>query len=220
MQNINLNKGLIVLGGLKNGGKTRFALQLANQLAQKEKVLYLSYQDYPEKLYATLQRMGCELSEKLKIRSNLAYYGAGFFIQVLQLIKQKGFTTLVLDDMECLNQFRDFDSYDSLEEDNTDPLHFIADLMDIRIIVLVNIINDLWKEATPFPKLRNFVYCRNLAMDAKQVFALYYPYQMGIQKDLDGNSTQNRIELHCLKNDLHIDQVYEFDNDSLRIFPV
>lgn len=164
MLNINPEKGLIVLGGLKNSGKTRFALQWANQLAEKEKVLYVSYQDYPEKLYADLQRMGCPPNEKLKIRSNLAYYGTDFFMQILQLIKLKGYTTLIVDDMECLNQFQEFDPCNYLDEKNTDPLHFIAVIMNIRIIVLVNIINELWEESFPVPKLRHFVYSRSLSI--------------------------------------------------------
>jgi len=42
MKNLSISKGLVAIGAVEKGRKTTYAIQLANELAKKEKVLYLN----------------------------------------------------------------------------------------------------------------------------------------------------------------------------------
>ena len=63
MERIKLSKGVIALGGTQGVGKTRFSLKLANYTAEKEKVLFISYQDYNEKLISIVNELDGKVQE-------------------------------------------------------------------------------------------------------------------------------------------------------------
>lgn len=73
MEQIKLSNGLIAFGGAKGAGKTRFMLKLANYIAKTEKVLFVSYQDYAEKLEHILKRIDTQIRSNLELNTTLGY---------------------------------------------------------------------------------------------------------------------------------------------------
>jgi hypothetical protein len=212
MDRIKLQNGLIAFGGRKGEGKTRFALKLANHLAKTEKVLYLSYQDYSEKLQKKLTVTDGQVHPNLELNTAFDYFCLKTMIEISEYVKLKQFTTLIIDDLECFNQFNAFDSFTSYPNTNTDPLLFFTNMLKIRVIVLVNITAEYNTDATPRPQIRHFIWSRTQINNAVQILALYRPALHGLLHDEDGNSLSEIVEVHELKNEECEERVIVFGN--------
>src|SRR6056297_2614543 len=96
MNHIKLSKGLILLSGMKGIGKTRFSLKLGNFIAQKEKVLYLSFDDYKVKLQLLLRQMDTVVNKNFEINSCLDEFCIETYLEILKLIEEKNYSTIII----------------------------------------------------------------------------------------------------------------------------
>ncbi len=192
MKKIHLKNGLIAIGGYQNIGKTTFALQLANRIAENEKVLYLSWQDYGDNLRNTILKFNDTISENLDINTRVEYYSVHSFVTILKLIDEKKYTTIFIDDVESFKQGTNSNSYHDYENDSViASLKYIAEKYHIRVVFTLNI-----NECETTGSLRDFSWSRLIINDCEQV--------LWISK-FDSELEKNSITLSYLKGtDLEI----------------
>jgi hypothetical protein len=218
MNQIELSKGLIALGGNKGIGKTRFSLKLANFLAQHEKVLYISYQDYSEKLHSILNEIDIDVNENLEINTSFGYFNVGTFLKMIKHIKEKVITTLFIDDLDCFNR-NEFYEFNEIEKDSAiEGLLFISKQLNVRVIFNLVLTKNYRSYNFVRPQLRDFDWSRKVVNDCSQIFALYRPAFYGISEDEDGCSLLDVIEVLNLKNQTHKELIYKLDNKQLNIY--
>lgn len=177
--------GLIAIGAVELGYKTAFAIQLANDIAKKEKVLYLNWTDYADHLHHQIKKSGQEVSKNLDINTNVGYFDAGSFINIMELIEINNYTTVFIDDINTYSQsgdmYTEFDEINSNGKDNViRALRYIVDKMKVRVFFNITITTD------NLPKLKDFVWSRLIINDCDQVIAL--------------NKIDNKLEIFKLKN--------------------
>lgn len=216
MEKIKLANGLIALGGEKGFGKTRFALKYANYLAQKEKVLYVSYQNYKEKLESIVEEMDGVINENLGINSYFSYYGAIVFFQFMKEIKSNNVSTLIIDDIENFCQLARDNDYG--EENNPIlSLKYLSEFMNIKVVFITNI-EKLDYQSETIPKIQDFRWSRSIINECDQIYALYRPYLQGLWEDEEGNSLKDKIEILYLKNEYNKEDRYIYNNKYLNIY--
>jgi hypothetical protein len=219
MERIKLSNGLILFGGMKRMGKTLFTLKLANYIANNEKVLFLSFQDYHEKLQNILLEMDGFIEDNLEINSSLDYYKLHSFIRLIDYLKTGKFTTIIIDDLHSYFNCESYDSIDYDANEATDPLLFLSNLLNIRVIINVRIAQSNPYDNSYSPKIRHFIWTRSLIDTASQVYAIFRPYSCGIKEDEDGNSLSEVIEIYSLKNEKHEEEIILLNNLELNVFP-
>jgi len=218
MNQIELSNGLIAFGGNKGIGKTRFSLKLANLIAKTEKVLFVSYQDYREKLHAILEEIDNEVNENLEINTSFDYFNVGTFLGIINHIEAKEFTTLFIDDLDCFNR-NEFHEFKEIEKDSAiEGLLFLSKHLNIRVIITLVLTKDYPSPNHYKPQLRDFDWSRKIVNDCSQIFALYRPEFYGITKNEEGLSLLGLIEILTLKSENHIEQIYKLDNKQLNIY--
>lgn len=82
MENMQLEVGINVFGGLKRSGKSRFCLKWANHLAQTQKVLFINWSSFAARLNAELVEMGEIPHENLNINTLFEYLNAESFFDI------------------------------------------------------------------------------------------------------------------------------------------
>ena len=100
MERLKLSNGLVAIGygGIsENKDQTKFSLRLANQLAEKENVLFLNWNNYSRKLEKIIKKLGIEKNQKLEINTRIEYFGLASFLNIAELIESNGFTTFFSD---------------------------------------------------------------------------------------------------------------------------
>ncbi len=194
MEKLRLANGLIALGGLKGKGKTMFALQLANELAKKEKVLFLSWQDYGSNLEQLLLEIDGGVAEKLKINSKQNWFGVSTFLELINLIEAEKYTTIFIDDVDTFLGGEDFfrgTDY-SFRDELISALSFLVERYKIRIVFVLRL-DRLDDEMEITPSLRDFVWSRLIINDCHQVLGIGETYNT--EKDL------NEIKVASLKEE-------------------
>jgi hypothetical protein len=218
MNQIELSKGLIALGGNKGIGKTRFSLKLANFLAKHEKVLYISYQDYSEKLHSIINEIDIDVNENLEINTSFGYFNVGTFLKMMNYVKEKVITTLFIDDLDCFNR-NEFHEFNEIEKDSAiEGLLFISKQLNIRVIFNLVLTKNYHSYNFVRPQIRDFDWSRKIVNDCSQIFALYRPVFYGMTEDEDGFSLLDVIEILNLKNQTHKELIYKLDNKQLNIY--
>lgn len=108
--------GLVSFGGAKGIGKTRFLLKLANSIANKEKVLFLSWQDCKENLSNIIHSIDGSVHPNLNINTSLNYFNVGTFLEIIEIIQKKKYTIIFIDDIENFtqNDYSDFFSEENI----------------------------------------------------------------------------------------------------------
>ena len=187
MKNLKLSQGLIAIGAAQGVGKTSFSIRLANYLAQKEKVLFLNWTDYADKLHEILRNSEAEIHKNLDINTRIGYFNIGSFIDILERIDTQKYTTIFIDDLNYFTQTGD--TYGELDQFNTygkdsaiRALRFIVDKYKVRVVFNLTIDNVVT------PKLADFAWSRLIINDCDQV--------IGLSNDQDGN----QIEMYVLKD--------------------
>ncbi len=169
-KNIYLKNNLIAIGGYKDAGKTAFALQLANRIAENEKVLYLSWQDYGANLQSQILQFSNKIADNLDINTQVDYYSVRSFIQILELIEEKGYTTLFIDDVDSFKYGTISNSYYDYENNAIiETLKYIAEKYTIRLIFTLRIPES--EDLTI--SLRDFAWSRLIVNDCEQVISIY-----------------------------------------------
>ncbi len=217
MDRLKLSRGLIAFGGEEGIGKTRFALKLANHLALNEKVLFLSYQDYREKLITITREMNGFIHNNLEVNTLIDYYGVGSFIKILKHSEAGNFKTVIIDDIECFNrnQFYEFDEQG--RDAAIEALLHLTNQLNIRLIFTISIQSS---HRYHIPRARDFNWSRRLINDCSQILLLYRPAYFGIAEDENGNSLVDLIEVHNVKNETCKDELIQFNDRETRIYNV
>ncbi len=167
--NIYLDNGLIAIGGYQNSGKTAFVLQLANRIAENEKVLFLSWQDYGDNLQRKILTFSNKIAGNLDINTRLGYYSVSIFIQILELIEEKGYTTLFIDDVDSFKYGTISNSYYDYENNAIiETLKYIAEKYAIRLVFTLRIPES--EDLTI--SLRDFAWSRLIVNDCEQVLSI------------------------------------------------
>ncbi|HKJ44137.1 MAG TPA: hypothetical protein VKA27_18715 [Sunxiuqinia sp.] len=215
MDQLNLSRGLIAFGGQEGIGKTRFTLKLANFLAQKEKVLFLSYQDYSEKLITDIRNMDDFIAENLEVNTSMDYYGVGNFLEIIKYVESTGFKTVIIDDIESFNrdQFHEFD--DQGRDAAIEALLYLTKQLKIRLIFIIDIYSS---HRNHTPRIRDFNWSRKIINDCSQILAIYRPVYYGITEDENGDSLKDLIEIYNLKNEENKENIIQLDNRKLNIY--
>ena len=186
MKKLKLSNGLIAIGAVEKGRKTTYAIQLANEIAKNEKVLYLNWTDYADRLNYLIKKGNNEISENLEINTNVGFFDVGTFINIMELIENNNYSTIFVDDINTFSQSGEtFDCYDEINSNGKDnvirALRYIVDKFNVRVIFNVSIIAD------EIPKLADFAWSRLIINDCNQVIAL--------------NETEKALEIYNLKNE-------------------
>jgi len=196
MEKLTLSKGLIAIGAVEKGNKTTYAIRLANELAKKEKVLYLNWTDFADRLHYLIKKGGSDINKNLDINTNIGYFDVGSFITIMELIETNNYSTIFIDDINYFSQSgAEFDVFDEINSNGKDnvirALRYIADKLNVRVVFNITIY------ANETPKLADFVWSRLIINDCDQVIAL--------------NENDNNLEIFNLKNEKLEIEKYEIE---------
>lgn len=225
MNQIYLTDGLVLLSGHFKIGKTSFSLKLGNYLANKEKVLFLNFDDYEEKLRVLVEGMDTKVNEKFDIDSSLDNFCLETYIELLSLLENNKYSTIIIDNLNRLvpqNGYMvgDFD-YNFTINTVINSLLYIIRQFKCRIILIYALYDIQIKcqaLAKEYVRLNNFIFPRTLVNNCNQIFYLDYPYSRGYIVDEEGEDLINHIELYSLKNDKHNEEFFILDNSKLNIY--
>jgi len=199
MESIELPIGLTAVGGLKGEGKTSFCLKLANHLAQREKVLFISYQDYKEKFEKHLVSIERIINPGLEIRTDFEYFGLGTYVKLMWLLQDKPFSTVFIDNSDFLNKYDPWDrAYGDVDE-FIEALELMHHFSNVKIVFTLNI-GQKADYSRKYPMLRDFNSSRHVTNKCHQVLAIYRPYFHGYIEDEQGFPLNNRLDIYNLKN--------------------
>lgn len=173
MERLKLSEKLIAIGAVEGVGKTRFAINLANQLAEKEKVLFINWTDYSEKLHKIIEQSGKTLNDNLDINTRVGYFDVGSFLEILELIEFNNYSTIFIDD---INYFIQSETVSLLGQEYRDQaikaLKYIVDRYSVRIVFNVTIDINVSNSNYHQPNLGDFAWSRLIVNDCDQVIAL------------------------------------------------
>ncbi|MDD3723484.1 MAG: DnaB-like helicase C-terminal domain-containing protein [Lutibacter sp.] len=198
MESIELPIGLTAVGGLKGEGKTAFCLKLANHLAQREKVLFISYQDYKERIKEHLISTDSSINPGLKIRTNFEYFGLDAYIKLMWLLEKKSYSTVFIDNSDFLNKYSTWNCAYSDVDEFIKALELMHHFCRVKVIFTINI-GQKAEYSGKNPSLRDFNSSRLIPNKCRQVLAIYRPYFHGLMENEDGPSIY-QLEVYSLKN--------------------
>ncbi|MDD3686521.1 MAG: DnaB-like helicase C-terminal domain-containing protein [Bacteroidales bacterium] len=199
MESIELPIGLTAVGGLKGEGKTSFCLKLANHLAQREKVLFISYQDYKEKIKEHLISTDRSINPGLKIRTDFEYFGLDTFVKLMWHLEKKSYSTVFIDNSDFLIKYEPWDrAYGDVDE-FIEALELMHHICRVKVVFTINI-GQKADYSRKYPMLRDFNSSRLIPNKCRQVLAIYRPHYHGYMEDEQGVPLKNRFDIYCLKN--------------------
>ncbi len=218
MDRLKLSNGLIAFGGDRAVGKTRFLLKLANPLALTEKVLFVSYTDYTERLEHILRGVDGNINPNLEINTTHGYYCVESFIELIEYIEDGEFTTVIIADVEhySLSPAGNF-SYPG-KDGIVDALLFISSRINARVLFSTRLVSNYLDDAFSAPTLQNFIWSREIINQCEQIYAFYRPSLNRIIEDDEGAIYQDRIEVISLRNAGHNPESIRFNNEDYRFF--
>ncbi len=192
--------GIIVFGSRPGMGLTTTTLKLANQIAQSKNVIFISYQDYEEKLLKILERHAEAVSRYLTINTSFDFYGDSFVQDISELMASKSVDTVVIDDLDSM-----LGEYFDLEIRHRDmllqKLQALTRVNNTRIILNVTVSQKVeYRNDSKKPMLRDFTWSRNLMGIADQVYTIYRPEYYLLVEDENGKSTSGRIDIDLIKD--------------------
>jgi len=189
---IEFAKGLIAVGGQPGTGKTTFAINLANSIAQNEDVLFISYQSLRKELEEMINKSGNKVNDHLTIDTNLEYFQTTGSSDILSLIRDKNYSTVIIDDIGC---------YAGTENINyvVRPLKAISEMANLRLIFTVPV-NPVCDEDNSLRlKLRDFRW-REITNQCDEIYAVYRPSAFGYLYDHENNPIpRDQIEFYSIK---------------------
>lgn len=190
--------GITAFGGIKDVGKTKFCLRLANYFAQQGKsVLFLSYADLYEQYRMFLETYDTGIHACLECENmeNFDYNINSF--ELFKYLSDNHFSTVFIDNFEsfCI----------SLSD-----IQYIAHTLHIAFFVNIKIPTLLphneydflhYCDGTHTPTLKIFAYTNEQYIHyCTTIYALHRPFQFGITQDTNNNSLTSVLELYSLKN--------------------
>ncbi len=198
MEKIKLSKGLIAIGGNEKSGKTSFSILLANKIAKKEKVLFLNWKDYADRLHQIIRNNGEIVNNFLDINTNIEYFSVGSFIKIMELIDINKYSFIFIDDINYFTQtgnlFSELDQYNTYGKNSAiRALRFIVDKFKVNVIFNIEI------DTNETPQLADFAWSRLIINECDQVLAI-------------NENDKNKIEVYNLKK-----QNLEIENHQIKI---
>lgn len=186
-----LSKGLIAVGAEEKSASTSLLINLANKLAEKEKVLFINWTDFSEKLHQEIRKTNV-VSKNLTIDTNIDYFGVKSFLDIIDLIESYQYSSIFIDDINYYVQ-ADYDGYFGEEINNQAirGLRYIVDKLSVRIVFNIRVSKQLdvtKKELI----LADFSWSRLIINDCDQVLALY---------NLKDEGNYENMQISNLKND-------------------
>ncbi len=220
MKNIQHIIGITAIGGVKNVGKTRFSLKLANYYAKHEKsVLFLSYNNIQEQSQVFLQKYDTGIDRRLICKSieNFNYCITPNMLETYLL--KNHFSTVFIDDF---NEF--FMSVNDVKK-IAQKLH-IAFFINIQISVrMPQNERDFLRyfDGSDTPMLKSFAY--NIEQEqyihyCSNIYALHRPFQFNKNKDKNGKSLASLLEMHLMKNNTCNHEKYILNANHYGIFEI
>jgi replicative DNA helicase len=212
--------GLIAIGSRPGMGKTVITLNLANQLAASEKVVFLSYQDFKERLLSVLKQQEQKLRKDLIINTTFEYLDGESLATLRSILKEQGYSTLIIDDLDhCQKEDHQRSEYE--KDFIIKELKRIAEDLGMRIIVNVSLSKQLeHRMGDNRPMVRDFTWSRRLINDCSQIFSIFRPAHYAFVEDEEGNPTDDVIEIDCLKNLGGEEFSVWLDNKEEKIIPI
>ncbi len=169
---ISSKKELIALGGHKGSGKTKFSILLANRIAKTQKVLFLNWIDYADKLHNHIVSQNEEVSENLTLNTNIDYFSVGSFLDIIDLIKSYNYTTIFIDDINYFTQSHCDDYFDTkMREETMRTFKYLVEELSVSVIFNINI-NESYLNGEFYLNLGDFVWSRLLVNDCDKVFII------------------------------------------------
>jgi len=199
MGTITLEKGLIAIGGLEGEGKTTFCLKIANHLAESEKVLFVNYQDYSNKLNQILEEFDDIICENLIIRTDFEYFGIDSFVELMQELEINSYSTIIIDNSDFLNKYDPWDNAYGDVDEFVKAMAFLTKHFKIRVIFSVNIGQKV-SYSRKYPMLKDFNSSRHIPNKCDQILAIYRPIYHGYTENQNGNINNDLIDVYDLKN--------------------
>lgn len=199
MESIELPIGLTAVGGLKGEGKTAFCLKLANHLAQREKVLFISYQDYKEKIEKYLASIDSSINPGLAIRTDFEYFGLDTYVKLMWLLQDKSYSTVFIDNSDFLNKYDPWDRAYGEVDEFIEALELMHHFCRVKVVFTINI-GQKADYSRKYPMLRDFNSSRHISNKCQQVLAVYRPHYHGYMEDEQGVPLINRFDIYSLKN--------------------
>ena len=221
MESIELPMGLTAVGGLKGEGKTAFCLKLANHLAQREKVLFISYQDYKEKIEKHLSNIDRSINPGLAIRTDFEYFGLDTYVKLMWLLQDKSYSTVFIDNSDFLNKYDPWDRAYGEVDEFIEALELMHHFCRVKVVFTINI-GQKADYSRKYPMLRDFNSSRNIPNKCQQVIAVYRPHYHGYMEDEQGVPLKNRFDIYSLKNqsDKIIIKTMDFSNFESKQFSI
>jgi hypothetical protein len=209
MESIKLEKGVIAVGGIGHVGKSMFCLQFANYLAKSEKVLFISYEEYSEKLLKNLMERDKYISKNLEVCSRYNFFGFDALLEIIEHVTTNNIKTVFFDNSDITTDFNHLaplPGYANAQE-FVEILEMLCKYFIDRAIFTTKIRgkSDFLHQT---PSLRDFNFSYSIPNKCNQVFAIdreKYRY-------LDWNEDQtvmDAIELVDLKNDSNTTRTYK-----------
>lgn len=215
-----LSNGLIGFGGRPGMGLTRLTLKLANQLAKKESVLFITYQEHELQLNKLVSSFSAKKNQNLEINSSFQFFDFGAFDALKLLLQRDHITVLFIDDLNnFISEEHANDNY--IKDSIISQLKKLSEELNIKIIVNLSLSNTVeHRSGDKRPMIRDFRWSRRMINDCNQIFALYRPAYYGIVENENGDSALSQIDVQCLKNSLEDTFNLVLDNKEEKILPV
>lgn len=208
METINLQNGLIAVGGSEGEGKSSVCLKLANDLAKSENVLFIGYQDYKEKLERLIENFDGSISENLVINTDFEYFGVDAFVELMQLLESNPISTVFIDNSDFLNKYDPWDKAYGDVDEFVNAMAFLSSHFNIRLVFTVNITKEA-PHSRKHPMLKDFNSSRHIANKCDQVLGIYRPFYYGFTEDDSGEPIhKNQLDIFDLKNKHHKTLIY------------
>jgi len=215
---LNLSDNLIAFGARPGMGLTRLTLKLANRLARKENVLFITYQDYYKHIEELVNENG-QKQNNLVIDSSFKFFNYGVFDDLKLQLLQNEISTLVVDNLnDSIREKHVDDEY--LTDYIISELHILSQSLKIRIIINLLVSKTVECRGGDLrPQLRDFRWSRRLINDCQQIYSIYRPAYYGITENENGEPAVNSIGIQCLKGATRSDRI-TLDNRVEKILPL
>ena len=219
MKDLELPAGLTIFSGAKRTGKTRFALQWANYLAQKSKTLFIAWGNYEAKLIDELCDMNDSISEELTIDTQYDYLDTNTFIDIYKQIEGEDYKIVFFDNIQY-SQYNNLSFYDK-NSDIALPniLEFIADKLSVKVVLVteVNVVFRFEPKFMMYPSINNFTFPQHIINKSAQIYYLHLIISNEVKKKEDVLLLLKEIQIHCIKNVQNEDYILKYDNEKLTL---
>lgn len=201
MKRIQLSNGIIAIGSEEDSVASKFSIRLANYLAKSEKVLFITYFDYSEKIKKELFDIYNRIEQKLIIDDSFERFNVDTFLEIIKKVNDNKYTTVFIDSVEqFLNNY--FETYfEKHNQSVLDAFKYLTENYNVRIIFTTRISETHALQ----PNLADFTWDRKLINYCNQIYAVYDKRDQSII-DAESDKVYRQTMLLSLKNESCVNQ--------------